>query len=63
MPLDNSNESDQLIYNNFNLSYLLRKKETNDYANICRLKKHFGEDVLVSQIFCDWKDTEIYFEN
>lgn len=58
---DNSNEAEQLFYNNFNLSYILRKRETQEFANICRLKRHFGQDLLVSQIMCDWKDTEIYF--
>jgi hypothetical protein len=62
LPADGS-DSDQLIYNNFNLSYLLRKKDTDEYQNIRRLKCRFGEEVMVSQIFCDWKDTEIYFEN
>lgn len=54
---DNSNEAEQLVYNNFNLSYVLRKRETQEFANICRLKKYLGEDLLVSQILCDWKDT------
>lgn len=58
---DGSSEAEQLFYNNFNLSYVLRKRETQEFANICRLKKRFGQDLLVSQIVCDWKDTEIYF--
>lgn len=56
-------DHDQPLYNNFNLSYLIRKRNTDDFPNIRRLKRTFGEDILVSQIFCDWRDTEIYFEN
>ena len=62
LPLDGS-DPDQLLYNDFNLTYQLRKKETEQFPNIRRLQRRYGEDVLVSQIFCDWKDTEIYFEN
>jgi hypothetical protein len=60
LPADGS-DPDHLLYNGFNLTYLLRKKETEQFPNIRRLQKRYGENILVSQIFCDWKDTEIYF--
>lgn len=45
---DNSRSSEQPIYNNFALTYILRKKDTESFPNIRRLKQRFGENVLVS---------------
>ena len=60
LPHDGS-DPDHLLYNDFNLTYLVRRQDTEQYPNIRRLQKRFGDEVLVSQISCDWKDTEIYF--
>lgn len=51
------------IDNSLNLEYVLRKKETDDFEDIQKLKRKLGKDILVSQLNCVWKDSIIYFEN
>lgn len=44
------------------LNFVIRKKETQNFPNINRLKKKFGEDLLVSEFFLKWQDAIIFFE-
>jgi hypothetical protein len=56
-------DGNEVSYNNLDLFYRVRRKETEDFPDIQRLKAKLGQTVLVSLINCVWEDSVIYFEN
>ena len=59
--IKNESNLSGLLENSLHLEFILRKKETQAFEEIQRLKDKLGKDILVSQLTCIWKDSIIYF--